>query len=138
MKLSVESPLSIRRWTWWDDRHDRRTYGQLSCPGEERFPVLADPLPVPAVYRIGPCPALIHPGTGVIFGLRLGTSLPLLRLPEQPRLQAISIDAVWARSPLPAQRDIAVEEIFGAEWGIPNGLHKEIRNFCLAAYEDCQ
>lgn len=85
LKLSQQARLAVRRWTGWDDRHDRHTHGQLRHPSEERFPILTKPLPLPCLFRIGPCPALIHPQTGLIFGLRIGDYLSLLRLPEKPR-----------------------------------------------------
>lgn len=131
-----ESSCRLRRWTWWANWHDGRTFGQLNAPGAELFPVLQKPLPLPCLYQVGPCPALVHPLTGVVFGLRVGSYLGLLRLPETARQKALAENAAWPRSPLPALREHDLAELFGPEWVVANQLHPSIRDYYVAAFED--
>jgi hypothetical protein len=112
-----------------------KTIGQLDAPGGELFPLLKKPLPVACQYKVYSAPALVHPETAVLFGIRLGAYFPLLRLPESARKEALADGAVWAVNPLPAMKKYDLAELFGAEWVIPNVLHKAIEQYYQASFE---
>ncbi len=100
-------------------------------PTDELFSL--QPLPARCLRKVHSCPALVHPETGVIFGLRVGTYLCLLRLPERDRGKALAEAAAWPRSPLASLRDCDVAARFGDDWVVPNEASPAIGKYYLAA-----
>lgn len=129
----LDSAPSFEAFTAGDVRRMKRTIGQLYAPTDELFPLLRTPLPGRCLWKIDGCPVLVHPATGVIFGLRVGTYLCLLRLPEHE--QALAEGAVWPRPPLPPLKDCDIAARFGTEWVVPNEASPAMRACCLAACE---
>ena len=70
----------------------------------------------------------------MLFGLRIGTYLCLLRLPEDVRTGAQAENAVWPRSPLPAMKALDIAARFGIDWVIPNSASPNIGRCYLAAF----
>ena len=135
LNLKSDVTLPLRRWTWWTSRRARYVHEQLNSPHDENFPILKKPLPMPCLYRIGPCPVLLHPATGIVFGLRIGDCLRLLRLPEPMRERAIAANAVWPRSPLPNLKELEIQKLFGVDWVVPNTLHSMSHELYCSAYD---
>lgn len=136
LKLPADTTACrLERWTRSDAKQERKTVAPLYAPADERFPILRASLPLRCLCRVGSCPALVHPRTGVLFGIRITPYLCLLRLPDAARNEALHCGAAWSRNPLPALRDIDLAATFGPDWVVPNTLHSSFRCFYLAAFE---
>jgi len=132
--LAGDASIRPRPMTAADRRRLQATLGQLEVSGPI-YPLLPQAELAACVCLVGPSPALVHPGTGVLFGLRLGAYLPLLRLPDGVREEALRENAAWERCPLPALRDRDLSGSLGPEWVVPNVLHPAIDRYYRAALD---
>lgn len=130
----VES-IRLRPWTWWTAWKEKRRHQELEGPSVAPFPNDRLPFGNVCLCRVGPCPAWIRPTTSTVFGIRVGSYLNLLRLPEPQQSLAVEFGAAWKACPLPALRSINIAETFGPDWVVPNRLHPEINRFYERAYE---
>ncbi|MFO0943827.1 MAG: hypothetical protein U0930_24080 [Pirellulales bacterium] len=126
--------LQLGRWRLCDDWNEKSIGRQLHAPGDERFPILRQQLPMRCLCRVGKLPALIHPATGRLFGIRVNDFLNLLHLSDASMHEAQQCGAVWASSPLPALRELNLTSHFGPGWCIPNTLHERISTYYYAAF----
>jgi hypothetical protein len=76
-------------------------------------------------------PALVHPGTGVIFGFAQGTHAYALRLPQPERDEAVAAGAKAQYVYPSATLDLSAA---GDEW-LFGCWHPDEPRWCLAAYE---
>lgn len=129
----LESADALRDFTASDLRKFRDTIGQLYAPKDELFPILTKPLPLPCLFWLSACPALIHPKSGVIFGFRIGTYLCVLRLPSPIREQALANNAAWLS--LPTSKDLDIAKLFGPDWVVPNNALGDLSNLYQAAFD---
>jgi hypothetical protein len=131
---SIEATALLSALTRADVRHIESTIGQLEAPGTVLFPLLGDKLPEGCGCKVLSWPALVHPRTGVLFGIRLGTYLCLLRLAEPARQEALAAGAVWLRNPVPALAHFDPAQL-GEGWVVPNRMHEAIDRYYREAYE---
>ena len=133
LKWADELP-SIKPLSTATRRHFNQSIRQLYSPDDELFPLLRQPLAGASEYEIGSHAALVHQVTGVVFAIRVGTYLCMLRLPAEARTEALRAGAAWAQSPLPTMK-VDIAGTFGDEWVIPNQLSPRIGEFYSAACE---
>ena len=88
-------------------------------------------LPEPCQWVVYGHPALVHPGTGVIFGFAQGTHAYALRLPSPERDEAIAAGAKTQFAYPNATLDLRPA---GDEW-LFGSWHINEPRWCLAAYE---
>lgn len=131
----LSSRDAVRAVTAADERRLRKTVGQLSAPTDPLFPLTADPLLRPCLGWVSSSLAWVHPDTGIVFGLRIGTYLCLLRLPGPIRQQALAGSDAWERNPLPNLRGLDFAALFGPEWVVPNPLSARFAELCRAAHD---
>lgn len=129
-----DASAQLRPLTAADRRQLQATLGQLEAAGPI-YPLLPHAELAACVRLVGSSPALVHPQTGVLFGLRLGAYLPLLRLPDGVREEALRENAAWVRCPLPALRDRDLAGPLGPEWVVPNVLHPAIDRYYRTALD---
>jgi hypothetical protein len=89
-------------------------------------------LPEPCRWVVYDTPALVHPGSGVVFGFATGVPVYALRLPAPELEEALAAGAkrefVYSRGP---KLDLAK---IGADW-VLGSWHKDEPRWVLAGYE---
>lgn len=133
LKWADEQP-TIKPLSAATRRHFQQSIRQLYSPDDELFPLLKQPLAGASEYEIGSHAALVHQVTGVVFAIRVGSYLCLLRLPAEARADALRSGVAWAQSPLPTMK-VDIAATFGDEWVIPNPMSPQITAFYRAAWE---
>ena len=99
---------------------------------------LAGSLPERCQWLVYGTPVLVHPASGVVFGLASGTSTYALRLPPEERAQALRAGAKRLRN-YPAQPKFGIAassfnlDDIGQEW-VFGGWFRGEEVWCLAAY----
>ncbi len=96
--------------------------------------MLKQPLPADCLYQVETCPTLVHPTTGVVFGMRIGTYLCLLRLSDEARERALADGAVWIKHPLLDKLKVDLASLLGPEWTMPNSAHPQIAEYYGSAF----
>src|SRR5262249_51654859 len=123
--MKIEAPAGVTRLSPKDRQRMTDLLAGLHSPKDDIFPLrFARPSPVECAWLIDHCPAVVHPETGVIFGVRVGTYLSLLRLSGKARAAALAAGAAWTKFPIPGPvGDVDLTALFGEEWVIPNLAH---------------
>jgi len=100
----------------------------------EYFWKLAADLPVPCTCVIGKTsnPLLVHPTSGVIFGLAGGTSTVAFRLPEPERSAAFAVPDYGVQYKYPNSTVYAKN--LGEDWALVKPFDKKNVELCKAAF----
>jgi hypothetical protein len=75
---------------------------------------------------------LVHPSSGIIFGLAGGTSTLALRLPDPERATALAVPGYGAEYHYPKSTIYAKN--MGADWVLLRPFDKENAAYCLRAF----
>lgn len=91
-------------------------------------------LPEPCQWVVHGSPVLVHPETGVLFGLAGGTSTTALRLPERERAEAFEV-AGYGRAYAYPRATIYASDM-GEQWALiePGSAEPRAARWCLSAY----
>jgi hypothetical protein len=83
------------------------------------------------VYRR---PALVHPETGVIFGMAGGTDTIALRLPTPEQDEALKIKGFGKKVKYPLKGTVYANKL-GEDWALVPPFDDRLRDWCFKAYE---
>lgn len=77
-------------------------------------------------------PLLVHPVSGIIFGLAGGTSTLAMRLPEPERAAALAVPGYGAEYHYP--KSIIYAKNIGDDWALLRPYAKDNDAYCLSAF----
>jgi hypothetical protein len=77
-------------------------------------------------------PLLVHPTSGIIFGLAGGTSTLAIRLPEPELTAALAVPKYGAEYHYPSSTVYAKD--MGADWALLKPFDKSIDDYCMSAF----